>query len=88
MISTLVATLAPVLNSIHLYPQLYKTYSTKRVNDLSFYTLVLALVSNLVWIAHGYFIFDMSVLAASFSSLFANTILMWFYMMYRKNKRK
>jgi len=88
MIPTLVATMAPVMNSIQLYPQLYKTYSTKRVHDLSFYTLVLVLVTNMLWIAHGYFIFDLSILAASFINLFANILLMWFYMMYRKNKRK
>lgn len=88
MIPTLVATMAPVMNSIQLYPQLYKTYSTKRVNDLSFYTLVLVLVTNMLWIAHGYFIFDIPVLAASFINLFANVILIWFYMMYRTNKQK
>ena len=83
-VPTLVATMAPIMNSIQLYPQLYKTYSTKRVNDLSFYTLVLVLVTNLLWIAHGYFIFDKSVLVASFINLFANIALMWFYMMYKR----
>ncbi len=88
MIPTLVATMAPIMNSIQLYPQLYKTYTTKRVNDLSFYTLVLVLVTNSLWIAHGYFIFDIPVIAASLINMFANILLMWFYMMYRTKKQQ
>ena len=88
MLPILVATMAPIMNSIQLFPQLYKTYSTKRVNDLSFYTLVLVLTTNSLWLLHGYFIFDIPILAASFINLLANILLMGFYMMYRKNKRK
>ena len=88
MIPTLVAIMAPTMNSIQLYPQLYKTYRTKRVNDLSFYTLVLVLITNMLWIVHGYFIFDKPLLAAGFINLFANILLMWFYMMYRDRKQK
>ena len=88
MLPILVATMAPIMNSIQLFPQLYKTYNTKRVNDLSFYTLVLVLTTNSLWLLHGYFIFDIPILAASFINLLANILLMGFYMMYRKNKRK
>ena len=88
MLPILVATMAPIINSIQLFPQLYKTYNTKRVNDLSFYTLVLVLTTNSLWLLHGYFIFDIPILAASFINLLANILLMGFYMMYRKNKRK
>ena len=88
MLPILVATMAPIMNSIQLFPQLYKTYNTKRVDDLSFYTLVLVLTTNSLWLLHGYFIFDIPILAASFINLLANILLMGFYMMYRKNKRK
>ena len=87
-VPTLVATMAPIMNSIQLYPQLYKTYTTKRVHDLSFYTLVLVLTTNSLWLLHGYFIFDIPILAASFINLVANIILMGFYLVYQKNKRK
>ena len=85
-IPTLVATMAPIMNSIQLFPQLYKTYTTKRVHDLSFYTLVLVLVTNSLWIAHGYFIVDNALIVAGFINLFANILLMWFYMIYRRRK--
>lgn len=34
MAQLIVATLAPIINSIQLVPQLYKTYITKSVKDL------------------------------------------------------
>jgi len=39
MIPAIVATLAPIVNSIQIFPQLYKTYQTKSVKDLSLYFL-------------------------------------------------
>ena len=37
-----IATLAPIVNCIQLFPQLYKTYKTKHVKDLSFEFLCLS----------------------------------------------
>ena len=50
MIPIIIATLAPIVNSIQFFPQLYKTYITKSVKDLSFFSLSLILINNLLWL--------------------------------------
>lgn len=83
MIPILVATLAPIVNCIQLVPQLYKTYTTKSVRDLSLYSLLLILTTNLLWLLHGYFIFDYSLIVAGVISASINTALLGLYFLYK-----
>jgi len=85
MLPFIVAILAPLVNSIQLFPQLYKTYKTKNVKGLSFYFLILFLISNFLWILHGYFIFDYSIIVAGIVSMIVNIALLKLYFLY-KNK--
>jgi len=85
MIPFIVATLAPIVNSIQLFPQLYKTYITKSVNDLSLYSLVFILLTNLLWLLHGFFIMDISLIVAGTVSMIINIALLILYFLYRKN---
>ena len=87
MIPFIVATLAPIVNSIQLFPQLYKTYITKSVKDLSLYSLTLILLTNLLWLLHGYFIIDISLIVAGVVSMIINVSLLTSYFLYRKNGR-
>lgn len=75
----IVATLAPIINCIQLVPQLYKTYITKSVKDLSLYSLLLILTTNLLWLLHGYFIFDTSLIVAGIISISININLLIIY---------
>lgn len=84
MLSLTIATLAPIVNSIQLFPQLYKTYTTKSVNDLSFYSLSLILITNLLWLLHGYFINDISLILAGVVSMIINVTLLTLFVIYRK----
>lgn len=84
MLPLIVATLAPVINCIQLFPQLYKTYLTKSVKDLSFYSLLLILTANLLWLLHGYFIFDIPLITSGVISMAVNILLLALYMRYRK----
>lgn len=84
MLSLTIATLAPIVNSIQLFPQLYKTYTTKSVNDLSFYSLSLILITNLLWLLHGYFINDASLILAGLVSMIINVTLLTLFVIYRK----
>jgi hypothetical protein len=86
MIPIVVATLAPIVNCIQLFPQLYKTYVTKSVKDLSFYSLLLILTTNVLWLLHGYFIFDLSLIVAGLISMIVNIALLTLYVLYRKRK--
>jgi MtN3 and saliva related transmembrane protein len=83
MIPIIVATLAPIVNCMQLFPQLYKTYRTKSVKDLSFYSLLLILTTNFLWLSHGYFISDTSLIVAGLISMCVNIILLRLYFLYR-----
>lgn len=84
MIPFIIATLAPLVNSIQLIPQVYKTYITKSVKDLSLYSLSLILITNLLWLLHGYFIFDISLITAGIFSTTINLVLLIMYFVYSK----
>lgn len=80
-----VAILAPIVNCIQLIPQLYKTWNTKKVKDLSFTTLCLLITTNLLWLLHGIFIRDISLLVAGIISVTVNICLLGLYIIYYKN---
>ena len=87
MLPFIIATLAPIVNSIQLFPQLYKTYITKSVKDLSLYSLIAILLTNVLWLLHGYFIIDISLIVAGTVSMIINVALLILFFLYRKNKR-
>ena len=86
MIRLIIATLAPIVNCIQLFPQLYNTYKTKSVKDLSFYSLLLILTTNILWLLHGYFIIDISLIVAGIVSMIINIALLTLYLLYRKKR--
>ena len=83
MIPQGVAILAPIINCLQMMPQVYKTYHTKRVKDLSLYTILLFLTTNVLWLLHGYFIQDLSLLVSGVVSMTLNSILLCMYFMYQ-----
>jgi len=83
MIPQWIAVLAPMVNGIQMVPQLYKTYRTKRVKDLSVYTICLLLTANILWFFHGYFIMDVSLMVSGIISVTINTTLLNMYFVYR-----
>jgi len=87
MIPLIVATLAPIVNCVQLIPQLYKTYRTKSVKDLSFYSLLLLLTTIILWLLHGYFINDISLVVAGIITLVLNISLIRLYFLYRKGSK-
>jgi MtN3 and saliva related transmembrane protein len=84
MLELIVGTLAPLINCVQLFPQLYKTYKTKSVKDLSFYSILLILLTNILWLLHGYFIFDYSLIVGGIVSIIINISLLIMYLMYKK----
>jgi len=85
MLPAIVAILAPVVNCIQLFPQLYKTYLTKSVDDLSVHSLLLILTTNILWLLHGFFIGDYPLIIAGVISLVINITLFVLYLRYRKH---
>ena len=87
MLSNIIAILAPAVNCMQLVPQLHKTFTTKRVNDLSCHSLLLLLVANILWMAHGYFIADIATILSSVITMIVNILLLTCYAIYNKPKR-
>jgi len=85
MLAYIVSILAPIVNSIQLFPQLYKTYRTKHVDDLSLKSLCLILLTSILWFTHGYFIQDISLIAAGIITMSVNTTLITLFFKYRRN---
>jgi len=86
MVAYIISILAPLVNTIQQIPQLYKTFTTKRVKDLSLYSLLLILTTNILWLLHGYFIMDVSLIVSGGFSLFVNGTLLLLYFLYKKSK--
>lgn len=84
MLSSIVAIITPIISCFQLIPQLYKTYITKKVKDLSIYTLILILITNLLWLLHGYFIFDYSLIFAGTISCFISILLIAMFFKYKR----
>lgn len=61
----IIAASAIILNSIHQIPQLIKVVKTKQVDDLSMHSLLMLVISNVMWIIHGYIIMDMTLIISS-----------------------
>lgn len=81
-VPTIVAVLAPAATCVQLFPQLYKTYKTKSVKDLSLYSLLLILVTNALWLLHGYFIMDYSLIVGGITSMTISVALIMLYSTY------
>ena len=80
---SIVAVLAPFFTCIQLLPQIYKTYITKRVTDLSFYSIILILITNLLWLLHGYYTFDYPLIITGIFTIIINTTLLALYFIYK-----
>ena len=83
MLPAIVAILAPLVNSVQLIPQLHKTYVTKKVKHLSYYSLIVILCADILWILHGNFNSDYSLIVASVVNLFVIFLLLIMHYRYR-----
>ena len=79
-----VSILAPITNCIQMIPQLYKSYQSQQVHDLSIYSLSLLLLASVLWLLHGYFIQDTSLIVAGVISVAVNAMLVALFFKYRK----
>jgi len=83
-IPLVVAILAPLVNCLQLLPQLHKTYNTKSAKDLSIGSLGMILLTEILWLLHGYFIMDFALIVASGVALSINLSLIGFVCYYRR----
>lgn len=82
--ANIIAILAPSLNAVQILPQLVKTWNTKSVSNLSLYTILLMIVTNILWLLHGINIEDNSLIISGGFALIINLILVCLFLLYQK----
>ncbi|NCA21783.1 MAG: hypothetical protein EBS86_11690 [Crocinitomicaceae bacterium] len=72
------------LTCVKNIPQLYKCFTTKKVDDFSIYTLVFGVIISALWLYHGFLINDYtSIVTSTISSIVAISLFV-LYLIYRK----
>jgi len=79
-----VSILAPILTFSQLIPQLYKTYKTKRVKDLSIHTILIIFLSNVLWFIHGIHIQDITLIFSGIVSSIISFLMLVLYFIHNK----
>jgi len=80
----IVSILAPILTFCQLIPQLYKTYKTKRVKDLSIHTILIIFLSNVLWFIHGIHIQDITLIFSGIVSSIISFLMLVLYFIHNK----
>ena len=84
-ISYVIKFVVPVLNMIQQMPQLLKIIETKKVRDLSFYTIFIMLSTSTLWTAHGYFINDFTLFISSLVATVVNLLIFYLFLKYKNS---
>jgi uncharacterized protein with PQ loop repeat len=88
MLPFIVSILAPLMSCIQMFPQLWKIIHSKNVRDISFYSLVLILFSNFLWLLHCYFIMVVYSILAEIMAILINIFLLGLFFHHRKKSHK
>jgi MtN3 and saliva related transmembrane protein len=67
-----------LLTSITFIPQVYKSWKSKSVGDLSIAMIVIVISSTIVWLTYGYLISSGPVLVANTVVLVLTLVLLYF----------
>lgn len=61
----IVGMFAAVMSAIQFLPQVWKSFATKQVNDISIATLLLAISGSGAWLAYGLHLQDLPIILAN-----------------------
>lgn len=87
MSSTWLGLIAGAVTSIAVVPQLVKAYRSKHVRDISIWQPVILVVGMLLWLAYGFMINDVPLIAANFFSIICNGALIVMKFVYQKGDK-
>ena len=85
-LAEIIGFLAAVVGTSLMLPQVVKTIRTKKVDDLSFLTLVLYFVNCVLWLAYGVLINAWPVIACNFSALIISILQLGLKIKYGKGR--
>ncbi|TDO26988.1 SemiSWEET family sugar transporter [Sediminibacterium goheungense] len=80
----LVGYLGSFLTSITFIPQVYKSWQSKSVGDLSIWMITIVVTSTLVWLVYGFAIKSGPVIVANFIVLALTLVLFYFKLTFKK----
>lgn len=72
------------LTSITFLPQVYKSWQTKSVGDLSIWMILIVITSTVVWLVYAFAIHSGPVILANFIVLGLTLLLMYFKFAFKK----
>lgn len=81
----LVGYLGSFLTSITFIPQVYKSWQSKSVGDLSIWMILIVVTSTLVWLVYGFAIKSGPVIVANFVVLALTLVLFYFKLTFKKD---
>ena len=72
------------LTSITFIPQVYKSWQSKSVGDLSIWMILIVITSTLVWLIYGFAIKSGPVISANIIVLLLTLVLFYFKFSFKK----
>lgn len=76
--------LGSFLSCVTFIPQVYHSWNSKSVGDLSFLMILIVITSTLVWLVYGYFVKSGPVIMANTVVLALSLILLYFKLTFKK----
>lgn len=76
--------LGSFLSCVTFIPQVYHSWKSKSVGDLSFLMILIVISSTLVWLVYGYFVNSGPVMMANTVVLALSLILLYFKLTFNK----
>lgn len=73
------------LTSITFIPQVYKSWQSQSVGDLSTWMILIVITSTIVWLVYGFAIHSGPVISANFVVLALTLVLFYFKSSFKKN---
>ena len=76
--------LGSFLSCITFIPQVYQSWKSKSVGDLSFLMILIVISSTIVWLVYGYFVNSGPVIMANTVVLALSLMLLYFKLTFKK----
>lgn len=82
----LVGYIGSFLTSITFIPQVYKSWQSRSVGDLSVWMILIVITSTIVWLVYGFAIGSGPVISANLIVLALSLLLLYFKFSFPKNQ--
>ena len=80
------AFLAPLFSCVQSLPQLHKLFTSGNVRGISILTLILFLITNVLWLVHGYYQEDWPIIISEGFAVIINALLIVLYLHHSRRR--